>query len=875
MQLKNFLLGIFILVLNISISQVKSNVIPGELLIQTATVQKSEANLRNFFLTENIAIEKFTCISEDLKIFHLVLSDKTTNLDELKRKLYLLNDVNVIQKNHVVNMRETIPNDTIFNDLWHLKNTGAGGGTPDADIDATDAWDITTGGLTTHGDTIVVCIIESNGVDMLHPDLVDNHWKNYSEIPDDGIDNDNNGYVDDYLGWNVSADDDNIGTGSHGTRVAGMVGAKGNNTTGITGVNWDVKMMIIRGQNASSEASVIEAYSYPLKMRKMYNESNGDEGAFVVCTNASWGIDGGDPEDSPLWCAIYDSLGAEGILNIAATTNNNNNVDVVGDLPTTCTSEYLVAVTMTNKDDIRASAGYGSEHVDLGAPGSGVKLTTTGGFYTTTSGTSFASPCVAGAVALAYSSPCADFINLVKYDPAAAALEMREYLLNSVDLVPGLSGEVASNGRLNVNSYITDLVGDCDPNSCIPPYNIEGVTVTDSAIFLNWEGFADDFIVTIESSTGGSMNFDVIGSMELLIEDLTPCTNYTVTIKADCGSGELSNDSYPYVFRTDGCCVNPHLTADDITDNSFTINWNPVLYATGYDLNYRQAGETSWILMEDVSSPILFDDIGNCNTLEYQIKTICADSTQGFGPIQSFTTLGCGVCVEKDYCTVNSAVTSLEWLERIKIDTYENISGENGGYLKYPGIVVALEQGNTYSVEFEPGYTGTNFTERFTVWIDFNLNGEFEASEQVITDETTTSVLNSTITIPASAITGLTQMRIGMSAIISPIACPEDAFYGEYEDYCIYIGGYTGTENQTEQEFVVYPNPSSEFLYLKFSDSASRIINVFDITGKLVYSFTGNNSLETLNINEFESGIYQIVVTDENGMIATQKFIKQ
>ncbi|MBK6526896.1 MAG: S8 family serine peptidase [Crocinitomicaceae bacterium] len=436
----------------------KNDFVKGELLIQ---INPSSSSLEIFRQMEQdlfLTIESSACISPVMNIYQLRFSDSSLDLNRIISYCNSTTGIMVAQKNHYVYERETIPSDTLFDEQWHHKNTGQTGGTVDADIDSPEAWDITTGGLTTHGDTIVVCIIEGSGVDINHIDLKDNIWKNYAEIPDNGIDDDNNGYVDDYLGWHVITLNDVITAGTHGTRVAGMIGATGDNITGVSGVNWDVKMMIVKGQQASNEATVIAAYSYPLSMRKRYNDSQGQEGAFVVATSSSWGIDGGSPADSPLWCAMYDSLGYYGVLSIGATTNDNANVDVVGDLPTTCPSEYLVAVTMTNSQDLRASSGYGTTNVDLGAPGSSVRTTSISNAYSTTSGTSFATPLVTGCVALAYSAPCADFINFVKSNPADAALDMKDYLLESVDQTAGLMTEVSSGGRANVKKYIDSLL---------------------------------------------------------------------------------------------------------------------------------------------------------------------------------------------------------------------------------------------------------------------------------------------------------------------------------------------------------------------------------------------------------------------------------
>ncbi len=114
-----------------------------------------------------------------------------------------------------------------------------------------------------------------------------------TEICGNSIDDDGNGYVDDVRGWNTPNGDDDVYSGGHGTQCAGMVGATGNNSIGVVGANWHVKLMPVN-YGGVGEAEVVEAYTYPLVMRRLYNASNGTEGAFVVATSASWGPVNGD-----------------------------------------------------------------------------------------------------------------------------------------------------------------------------------------------------------------------------------------------------------------------------------------------------------------------------------------------------------------------------------------------------------------------------------------------------------------------------------------------------------------------------------------------------------------------------------------------------
>ncbi len=427
------------------------------------------------------------CLSKRGGIYLIGFDPTTLNENELFRNVFLTDGVKAVQYNYPVTMRETIPNDPEFNAQWHHRNTGQTGGTAGADVRTSEAWDITTGGQTAQNDDIVVCIIE--GANMNHPDLAPNHWVNTQEIPNNGIDDDGNGYVDDYDGWNPGGNNDAIFNGNHGTNVAGMIGARGNNNLGAVGANWNVKMMVVTVGGLST-ANVLASYGYAYEMRALYNETNGAQGAFVVATNSSWGIDNANPNNYAVWCAFYDTMGEAGILSCGATANNNVNVDVVGDMPTGCSSVYMVAVTATNHNDVRTFSGYGVQRIDVGAPGQNVRTTSGTNGYTTTSGTSFATPLTAGVIGLMYSIPCESFIQFVKTNPQGGADLVRDALFDGVDQIPNLQNEVATGGRINALNSINLLLADCNDNPCQP--NVSSSVEADCAN----GGFSIDLVVS-------------------------------------------------------------------------------------------------------------------------------------------------------------------------------------------------------------------------------------------------------------------------------------------------------------------------------------------------------------------------------------------
>lgn len=424
-------------------------------------------------------------LSEPLNIYQLNINPSLVSENEALRFLRLQPNIRFVQRNHYIKLRSVIPNDSLFSQQYYLQNKGQNGGLLGLDIKAVEAWNVTQGGVTTSGDSIVICVID-NGVDISHPDLKDNLWVNQAEVPNNNKDDDGNGYIDDFLGWNVDFKSDEVSyINFHGTPVAGLIGATGNNKTGVTGINWKVKLMVVTSQiaNVLSESRAIEAYSYPLIMRKLYNESKGKKGAFVVATNTSWGIDKRKPEDFPIWCNFYNALGNVGILNIAATINQSIDVDVSGDIPTTCPSDFIISATaISDKGELRY--GYGKTSIDITSLGFNLLTTADKGGYARQSGNSFVSPQIAGAIGLLYASPCPTLAVLSRNDPAAAARLVRKALLGGVTVLDSLVNKVSSGGMLNMEKSIRFLIDSC--GKCPPIAKIEVTNVSTTEVQLSW-----------------------------------------------------------------------------------------------------------------------------------------------------------------------------------------------------------------------------------------------------------------------------------------------------------------------------------------------------------------------------------------------------
>ena len=345
--------------------------------------------------------------------------------------------VRYVEPNSLVSASAT-PNDPSYGSLWGMNNTGQTGGTPDADIDAPEAWDVATG-----SSSVVVGVTDS-GIDFSHPDLAAQQWVNTGEncgSPDpsipcadrtDGVDDDANGLVDDWRGWDwVSNDNNPFDDNSHGTHVAGTIGAVGNNGVGVVGVNWNVKIAALKFLNAAGNGSTAGAISATLY--------SADEG--IQVSNNSWG---GGPFSQPLLDAIEYGAG-RGMLFVAAAGNFNTNTDVSPHYPSSYGADVITAVAATEHNDVKwISSNYGLTTVDLAAPGVNILSTVPAGGYQFFNGTSMATPHVAGAAALVKS----------RY-PGATAYGLKALLMRTVDPKPSLNGVTVTGGRLNLNSAVS------------------------------------------------------------------------------------------------------------------------------------------------------------------------------------------------------------------------------------------------------------------------------------------------------------------------------------------------------------------------------------------------------------------------------------
>lgn len=821
--------------------------IPGDILVMLAPGVAPERVVHDLSVIDGRPTDLRVVreLSAPMRAWHLHYDNAEVPQSLMLRMVNGHPAVMMAQNNHHVQER-AIPNDAQYGQQWQHQN-----------IDSEAAWDITTGGLTATGDTIVVAIMEN--ADLPHPDLAANSWHNFNETPGNGVDDDGNGYVDDYQGWYAANGDDNVYGGSHGTEVAGMIGAVGDNGNQVVGANWHVKMMPVR-YSALTDAEVVTLYTYPLVMRRLYNATGGAQGAFVVCTNASWGIDNADHTQYPLWCAMYDTLGTAGVLNCGATANNNVDIDQVDDMPTGCESDFMVSVTATNAQDVRTFSGYGATRIDVGAPGDQIFTTQIGGGTGPASGTSFASPLTAGIIALLYSAPCSSMMDLVHGDPQEGALYVRQALFNGVEQVGNLPGNCVTGGRVNSNNSLEWIMTNC--GSCPAPYNLTANNDGLGTATFYWSSTASTNF-NVRYRPVGSADWTTIpdvGTTSVSIPDVALCTPYEFQVEGIC-DGETSGFGASYTFTSEGCCTAPTgIVATAADSATMNVSWGTVLVATGYEIQYAIQGSNDWTSVSAATSPVTINGLTGCNTYEVRMRSSCIGTPTDWSPSVLVVVPGCGVCTDIVFCLGGGANATEEWIDRVRINTIDNTSGSDDGYAAFTDQGTTLEVGTAYPIILTPGFNGGPFNENWSVWIDLDLNGQFEApGERVFAGDESQAEVTGDLIVPVGSQLGGSRMRV-MMKFNNPVAdgCEDQFAYGETEDYCVTLVGASGlADNPVTHGVKFFPNPANTELFIDLPlGGASSVIEVLDNTGRLVLRRNVGQGRVNLSTSALMNGLY-------------------
>lgn len=534
---------------------------------EVIVVYKDSPNLKQ---NTNLKFKKLPRVVDSFKT-SLVKSD-TLSTKELIDKFSKEPNVKYVEPNYKYHLN-VIPNDEYFYKQWGLKNSGQDikgeNGTIGADINATTAWNTTTG-----SSNYVVAVLDT-GVDYNHTDLSANMWHNSSECTNwpNGVDDDNNGYIDDCYGYdfagNNSGDNDydpmpdtpyNKSFHMHGTHVAGIIGAKGNNLSGVAGVDWNASIMAVKVFTPSGDgysSDILEALEYIGKMK--------DKGINIVAINASYSGE----ENSIIMKDAINTLGDKGVLFVVAAGNSGNNIEYWKEYPASYNCENIITVAATDfNDNLAYFSNYGKESVDIVAPGVNIYSTVpsdTHDDYEYMSGTSMATPFVTGSVALVWSALDSNLTGTAK----ERVLIVKNHILGTSKVLNSLNKKVLTSGRLNLAMAVTNRA-----NARVKIFNIR--EQRSSKLQLGGESNTDTdgdllTVTNLSTATNGTASIDQKATINYTPDSNFTGTDYLIaTIKDSLGKSKDENITINVNPNTPPIAKND--TATVRNDTNITIN---------------------------------------------------------------------------------------------------------------------------------------------------------------------------------------------------------------------------------------------------------------------------------------------------------------
>jgi subtilisin family serine protease len=613
--------------------------VEGELLVKFKPGVKTSSSLKSHQAVGAQVKKRFTVVPN---LEHVALPEGLPVQDALS--LYMSDpNVEIAEPNYLRSATDTIPNDQLFGEQWALRNTGTfAAGTEPADIKALLAWDITQGSRNT-----VIAILDT-GIDYDHVDLVENMWRNWGETScTDGIDNDNNGYIDDCVGWDfttceeydlsgacvtVKMEDNDARDGDgHGTHVSGTVGARTNNGIGIAGVMWHVQLMpvkMLNDQGLGSTADEINAINYVVLMK----QTNPD--ADIKAINASFG----GSTFSQLEMLAIKAADDAGILFVAAAGNNGETNDFPGtaeypasyrcDLISsvyTCVSN-IISVAATDQNDRKADfSNWGLETVHLGAPGVFIISTIPGSMYSAqesfSMGTSMAAPHVTGTVGLVW--------NYYYYFNHS---QVRRMIVRYVNIVPELQAWVMTGGRLDAYAALSALLKPTDLTLNVDSWTEITLTWTDHAT-------GEDYYMVERSTSGGPFeHITTLGPNTTTYTDsaLTDGTRYSYRVRAMSSLPNpptfATNDAYSF-YSNEASAVTPlipptGLSATAISSSQINLSWTDHSMAEdGYRI---ERSSSDFVQIAQVPpGTTFFSDTGLAPETEYTYRVRAFNAAAG------------------------------------------------------------------------------------------------------------------------------------------------------------------------------------------------------------------------------------------------------
>jgi len=408
-------------------------------------------------------------------------------------------------------------------------------------------------------------------------------------------------------------------------------------------------------------------------------------------------------------------------------------------------------------------------------------------------------------------------------------------------------------------------------------------------IWIDLNGNATFDAADLMFDAGSLSKTTVTGTITIPAGTAPRTTRMRVSMKYNAAQTACETFSYgeveDYTVKIVAAQANPPatptgLTASNITTSSASLSWNASTGATSYDVQLRQQGG-SWSTSNVTTTTANATGLTAGTTYEWQVRANNQNGSSAYSAISSFTTQSTSLT----YCTSKGNNANYEWIQRVQFAEVNNTSGKNGGYADFTSMTATVARGETLPIYIQAGFSGSSYTEYWSIWIDFNQNGTFDSDERVVYGSSSSSnLLSASVTIPTGAALGTTRMRVSMKYNAAQTAC-ETFSYGEVEDYTVNVV-QTKTSTLTTEPFAddlgvetneiytVYPNPASDMITVSLNGIRGDVsLKIYDVQGRLVKDEFLYNLDTQIDVSDLAKGVY-IISVDEEKMPINKRFVK-
>ena len=436
------------------------------------------------------------------------------------------------------------------------------------------------------------------------------------------------------------------------------------------------------------------------------------------------------------------------------------------------------------------------------------------------------------------------------------------------------------------NSYYSNIQSFTTKNDCEIPTNLTTNSIGNEYAQLSWDsnGSSNTFGVRYRIAASNMWEYLTASQNQIEIFNLQPDTDYEFEVRMQCGSVPTGfSEAFAFKTKNDVCATSPTgLEAVEIKNRSATLYWLDTAGSSSYKFAYRVSNQSQWTEIEVDNRYVILENLQPCFIYEYRVASICENGQSSFSPSDFFAT----ECVS--YCNVSSTSSEQNWIESFDIEGQKFTSSSNSTYTYFEAEEINLAKGKSYVANFNIDIEGKISNQYLSVWMDFNQDYVFQASENVWREEIgVESFLNeeivrtsATLDIPDETPLGTMRMRVILSASESTEPC-ENFDLGEVEDYLVKIISLRGdTDNLELLSLQLSPNPANESVWLQFgkkAESTNWRLKVVDIAGRTVLKQTlrgqFKNGKHKLNTSHLQKGVYFVILENEKDRTIQKLFV--